>query len=575
MFIQKKWDRRYRMTIKNKLIISFTILILVIFGSGVLSIYSLNKVNNFSTTIDETIIPRLNCVQELNFEVTRFRSYEYQHVILSDTQSMSDVESKMNALQTSIETGIKEYQGYDNNDTINQISSQWKTYMTEHQKLITASRTLDTTLSMTVIKGASKTAYDDISAELVSLIGQNKDNAKAESEKGNNLYDTTRNIIIIIVVISLALSIVLEFVIIGGIRRPLKKLEEKLRELVEQGGDLTRSIDIKSKDEIGKLANEVNKFIQNIREIITEVNHSTDGVEVAVQNVIENMKELSNNVNESSATIQELSAGMEETAASTEEINSSATEIDNAAASMAERAQQGAVSAREISDRATELKTNAIQSQKTSSEVYEKTKNNLETAILKSNAISQIRVLSDTILQISDQTNLLALNAAIEAARAGDAGKGFAVVADEIRTLAENSKNTVNEIQRVTDEVVNAVNELSKTSESFIGFFDSTVVKDYSSFVKIGETYGNDGAFVDGLVNDFSATSEELTATIEGIMKAINEVAVTVNEGAAGTQDIAEKMSQIVTLMGDVNTHMNQSQQAAHQLKSAVSKFIV
>ncbi|MEG0440668.1 MAG: methyl-accepting chemotaxis protein, partial [Solibacillus sp.] len=77
----------------------------------------------------------------------------------------------------------------------------------------------------------------------------------------------------------------------------------------------------------------------------------------------------------------------------------------------------------------------------------------LEEAMENSKVVTQINVLSESIMQISSQTNLLALNAAIEAARAGEAGRGFAVVADEIRKLAEESKNTVIEIQGITEKV--------------------------------------------------------------------------------------------------------------------------
>lgn len=563
------------MTIRNKLILAFTVLMAVILGIGILSISSLKKVNNYSTVIDETVIPRLECVENLNFEVARYRSYEYQHIILSDAQSMSDVETKMNDLQSSIEKGIKEYQAYDNSNSISKINAVWQTYMTEHTKLIEASRKLDTDLSMTVIKGTSKTSYDSIAAELITLIAQNKEYSHTQSTNGNQAYTNIQNIVLIVIILAMIAGVLIEIFLINSVKKPLNLMEVKLRELVEQGGDLTKKIEINSKDEIGRLAAEVNKFIANIREIILEVNTATDGVERTVNVVIDNMKEVGKSMEESSATVQELSAGMEETAASAEEINSSATEIDNAAVAMADRAQQGAMSAAEISSRAETLKENAIKSQNLANDVYKSSKQNLENAIEKSKAISQITVLSETILEISSQTNLLALNAAIEAARAGDAGKGFAVVADEIRSLAENSKKTVTEIQRVTDEVVSSVNALSTTSESFIDFFDSTVVNDYDEFVKVGVAYGKDGIYVDGLVGDFSATAEELTATIEGIMKAMGEVSSTVNEGAMGTQDMAEKISTIFTLVEDVNQQMNESLEETNQLKRAVSKFIV
>lgn len=566
---------KIRMTIKKKLIFSYTIILLILLSLGITSIISLKSVNNTSTVIAEELLPRITCSQDLNYNLARYRSFEYEHIVLTDMSSMNDLETRMKDTQTAIENDIQKYKGYSNDSEIATVSSDWEKYVAEHKKLIAASRALDMDTTMSIIKGTSKTEFDEITSVVQSIVDENDASALQISAQGDNTYILVRNIIIVTLIFSVLLGTVIGVFVVQSFKIPLKTLELKLQELVDKGGDLTQSIDIKSKDEIGMLANQVNRFIQNIRAIIIEVNKASDGVENAVGTVAMYMEKLGENVASSSATVQQLSAGMEETAAAAEEVNSSANEIEDASVSMADRAQQGAISANEINSRANELKHNAIKSRGTVNEVYQSTKESLETALERSNAIAQINVLSDTILEISGQTNLLALNAAIEAARAGQAGKGFAVVADEIKTLAENSKNTVNEIQRVTEEVVTSVSELAENTRSFLEFFDSTVVNDYDSMVSTGEAYGNDGVFVDNLVGDFSATAEELTATIEGIMKAMGEVAITVNEGASGTQDIAEKITEIVRMVDEVKLQMDASKQNTKMLQNAVNKFIV
>jgi len=563
------------MTIRKKLILSFAFLMLLLGGLGIIAIISLKNVNNTATVIDSEIVPQINCAQTLSFDVTTFRSYEYNHIILTDDLGMNTLEIKMNKLQSDIESLIKEYKGYNDNENIKIVETNWNEYMSEHKKIIAASRVMDTQTAMNVIKVDGKVAYDKITDALAALVDDNQNNSTAVSAQGDATYSLMRNIIFIGIVAGLVMGIMMEVFIIYSIITPIKKMKLRLIDLVQNGGDLTHSIDIKSKDEIGELASSVNQFIANIRSIIIEVNQCSDGVDKAVLSVVEYMKDLTSNVEQSSATIQELSAGMEETAASAQEVNSSSLEIENATVSMADRAQKGAISANEISTRAGELKHSAIKSQEVSKKIYENTKSNLEIALEKSNAIEKISVLADTILGISKQTNLLALNAAIEAARAGEAGKGFAVVADEISNLAESSKNTVSEIQKVTAEVFTSVNELASSARIIMEFFDTTVLKDYDEMVNTGEAYGNDGKYVDELVNDFSATAEELTATIEGIMKAMSEVAVTVNEGAMGTQEIAEKISEIVTMVDQVKNEINISMENSTLLKEAVNKFTV
>ena len=428
---------------------------------------------------------------------------------------------------------------------------------------------------MILAKGESSRAYDKITSIVQELKIASHTEAEDESNYGTVLYNRIRNVLITILTSSLAIGIAMAIWILISITKPISILRKKLIDLVEHGGDLTKTISVKSKDEIGDLANAVNQFIQNIRGIIIEVNHCSEEVVNSSQVVSERLIVLGSNVEESSTIIEELSAGMEETAAAAEEITASSPEIERAAVDMADRSQQGALSANEISNKATKLKNSAMESQETATRIYHNTKETLEVALQKSETIEHINVLSEAILEISGQTNLLALNAAIEAARAGEAGRGFAVVADEIRNLAENSKKTVNEIQLVTAEVLLAVKDLTNGSKTIMQFFDETVLKDYKDMVNTSASYGEDGVFVDNMVGEFSATAQELTATIDGIIKAMEEVATTVNSGAAETSDIAQRMVQIVKMQEEVKKQMEVSIHNTELLKHAVNKFKV
>ena len=377
------------------------------------------------------------------------------------------------------------------------------------------------------------------------------------------------------IAISLVVGLLLSFLIAYGIIKPIGKLKKELSILAQTGGDLTREIDIKSKDEVGQLANSVNQFLFNIRTIVNGIIKETTIVENSIAVVDKKMGDLNAFVENVSSTTEEISAGMEETAAATEQVNASSLEIESAIEAMNEKAQKGSAEAEEIGNRAIRLRDNSILSVKTANEIYEESTHKLKEALENSKAVEHINVLTGTILQISDQTNLLALNAAIEAARAGEAGKGFSVVADEIRKLAEESKAAVNDIQRVTSEVVSAVSDLADGSRTVLDFLDRTVKPDYAEMVKTGESYNEDSSFVYELVSDFSATSQELTASVEGIIRAINDVTKTVNEGAAGTQSIAEQNMEIVEMVNKVKNEMETSSRSTQKLKEIVGKFTV
>ncbi len=176
---------------------------------------------------------------------------------------------------------------------------------------------------------------------------------------------------------------------------------------------------------------------------------------------------------------------------------------------------------------------------------------------------------------ITTQTNLLALNASIEAARAGEAGKGFAVVADEIRHLAEQSKDTVAHIQGVTESVTAAVKNLTTDSNRLLNFVENDVSESFNGFGKLADAYNNDAGYIDGLVTDFSATSEQLLASIEGVVTTINGVATATNEGAQGTTNIAQKTVSVNAKAVEVKNAMAQAEEVAEDLVKEVEKFTI
>ena len=96
----------------------------------------------------------------------------------------------------------------------------------------------------------------------------------------------------------------------------------------------------------------------------------------------------------------------------------------------------------------------------------------VKNALVNCKSVNEIESLTSEILEISEQTNLLALNASIEAARAGEAGKSFSVVAEEIRELADNSKNTANDIQEISKKVIDAVGNVAGNSTELVSSMD-------------------------------------------------------------------------------------------------------
>lgn len=228
-----------------------------------------------------------------------------------------------------------------------------------------------------------------------------------------------------------------------------------------------------------------------------------------------------------------------------------------------------------IHTRAINAKKETTENRANAQRMHGEIKESLDQALQDVEVVSRIEVLAQAIMEITNQTNLLSLNASIEAARAGEMGKGFAVVADEIRKLATESGETATTIQEVTDSVVKAVNQLTKDSRRLLDFVATDVKSSYDSFESLADAYNRDSEFVDGLVSDFSATSEELLASMDGMMNAIEGVANAANEGASGTSDMAERIQNITMRCSEVAETTEQAGATAETLKADTGIFKV
>jgi len=283
----------------------------------------------------------------------------------------------------------------------------------------------------------------------------------------------------------------------------------------------------------------------SIKTLIKRIQSESKSIHTVIEEVDNNIFGLDKNIKNISETTEALAASMEQTAASSQEMSASSQEIEMAVRSMAQKSQEGSEASTQISNRADSTKVRVMEAKEKTNKIIIEVEKRLEMALEDAKVVEHIGALSDSIMNITSQTNLLALNAAIEAARAGEAGKGFSVVADEIRKLAEQSKDTIIKIQSVTNEVIGAVDKLSESSSDLLNFVSNEVTADYEVFMDVGNKYSEDSDYVDNLMTDFSATTEELLSSIQSMTQVISEVANASSEGARETTENAESAMNI------------------------------
>jgi methyl-accepting chemotaxis protein len=326
--------------------------------------------------------------------------------------------------------------------------------------------------------------------------------ARAEEKFQDNAasYSSARTLMTSASVLSLVMGLMLSFVIARGFSVPLGKAVEALEKIA--GGDLTTSLDVYTRDEVGRMASALNDAVAKLNSTMQEVADSAANASSSSQQLASASEAIASGAQEQAASLEETSASLEEITATV---------------------RQSADNAQQASQLAAGSKDSALQGQ----EVVEKAIAAMTEINVASAKISDI---ISTIDEIAFQTNLLAVNAAVEAARAGEEGRGFAVVASEVRSLAQRSAVAAKEIKVLIQDSMRKVDAgstlVNRSGETLQGIVGS--VKRVTDIVgEIAAASGEQSAGIDQVntaitqmdqvTQSNSAQTEELSATAESL----------------------------------------------------------
>ena len=434
----------------------------------------------------------------------------------------------------------------------------------------TTTQTVGTTDNMQNMTDELDASYE----ALYSLIYGQVDSASQQLTQQYQVSTTLNNILFFVLII---MGIVIIVVTVITVVRPIKSANQQLNMIIDEidngKGDLTKRISVKSKDEVGRLVVGMNTFLERLQGIMQKIQTKSENLESSVDTVISQVIASEENVNEVSSTMEELAAGMEEISATVEQLSTGVSNVFDSIVYITKQVNDGQNLSGEIQNRSEKYRTNAENGKNETNKMISGMKEVLNESIEKSKSVIKIQELTKEILDISSQTNLLALNASIEAARAGEAGRGFAVVADEIRSLAENSRNSANNIQNISHLVTESVQKLAEDAKKMLNFVDISVLNDYDMFVDTAEHYRNDSVSIYKILEEFSKNASTLEITMGEMNTGIGEIVNTIDESTKGITNAAGVSSELVFAMKLINDQARNNQEISVALKDEVDIF--
>lgn len=385
---------------------------------------------------------------------------------------------------------------------------------------------------------------------------------------------TFSGVLVVVFIILLAGTIVIVMITVAA---PAKKSSIQLQEIVNKlqndEGDLTERIPVKTKDEIGQMTEGINGFLEQLQGVMQRLKTESDQMMNSAEVVRREINESNESAGSVSAAMEEMSASMQEISATLGQLATGSDSVLEEVKAMTGQVNNGVNLVVDIKDRAQDMRKNTMESKEAAVQIIANIRKELAAAVDESRSVEQINELTGEILNITSQTNLLALNASIEAARAGEAGKGFAVVADEIRVLADNSRNTANNIQSISMQVTAAVEKLAKNAEGVLHFIDEKVMKDYDGFVDVVEQYKKDADSVNNILTEFAKNTGDINATIQTMNFGINDISVAVDESAKGVTSVAENAVSLVGAITQIQQETENNLEISSNLSSEVNRF--
>lgn len=327
-----------------------------------------------------------------------------------------------------------------------------------------------------------------------------------------------------------------------SIAKPLLLLTHNLQALASEDGDLTRRLPVDGNEETAQLAGAFNSFVEKIRAMVVDLARCAQLLQERNEQLKQSAQHAADALTHQSQDAEQVTHAMEQMALATHNV--------------AESAQNAAQATKHTNDQAEVMRTNVEETTNTIGGLARDIEQSAQGIQALGNDVESISSILDVIRAIADQTNLLALNAAIEAARAGEQGRGFAVVADEVRSLAQRTQQSTEEIQTKISQLQQAARVAVSDMQGSLKGSEIAVTK-VNSTGQILTGVSHAVSEINGMNSQIATAAEEQSSIGVEVKKNLSRISQHIRETQLITTRNNDMCLELDTLSQELNLIVN------------------
>lgn len=517
-----------RLGLRVKVALPFAITAVALIVIGLFAVSTVRNLVSDTDNIAETYLPSVSeilngdrdlyqaMVAQMAFVDAQFNNEEGENYLASFDENAGQALERFNQAVARLEgTGVSDVaRGFD---------TAYERWLSSAQRVLQLAETGDPEQARSLAASETNELFDNL-RNYFDEVGAHADaQAQIRAGEASSEGQSSSVTILLITVVAILISIGLFAVFLKMIIASISALRDQLDNIAQGEGDLTQRIPVEMDDDLGKLAKSFNLVLENLQSMIGSIQQLTRELGTGASDLARAAKDNNDGVTRQTDSISMVATAINEMQSAIEEVAGNASRAAEITREAEEKGKNGARIIRSSSEQVHRL---AAQISKA-----------VEVIRKLSDDSDNITSVLDVIRGIAEQTNLLALNAAIEAARAGEQGRGFAVVADEVRTLAQRTGQSTEDIQTMITTLQTGVADIVSVME--------TGSKEASETEKLANDAESElKAILEAMANiadvntSVASATEEQTQVVDEINRSITEINDLATESANRSRDI-------------------------------------